>query len=105
MLLEFCSLYKSLTNRNIVEPAHMEIAKPTIRDAIGRCVEQGASTVIIAPYFLARGRHIQDDIPALVADAQGHFPHISCKIADPIGIDPLMTALIDNRVKAAIATQ
>lgn len=25
----------------------------------GKCVEAGASTVVVAPYFLSRGRHIQ----------------------------------------------
>jgi hypothetical protein len=51
----------------------------------GRCVEAGASRVVIAPYFLSRGRHIQEDIPALVAAAQQQFPGIDCSIADPIG--------------------
>jgi sirohydrochlorin ferrochelatase len=51
----------------------------------GRCVEAGASRVVVAPYFLSRGRHIQEDIPALVAAAQEQFPGITCSIADPIG--------------------
>lgn len=51
----------------------------------GRCVEAGASRVVIAPYFLSRGRHIQEDIPALVAAAQQQYPGISCSIAEPIG--------------------
>jgi sirohydrochlorin ferrochelatase len=41
--------------------------------------------VVVAPYFLSKGRHIQDDIPALVAAAQEQFPNITCSIAEPIG--------------------
>lgn len=48
-------------------------------------MEAGASRVVVAPYFLSRGRHIQDDIPALVAAAQEQYPGITCSIADPIG--------------------
>lgn len=35
MLLEFVALYKATTQQGIVEPAHMEIAEPSIADAVG----------------------------------------------------------------------
>lgn len=35
MLLEFCGLYRQVTGHGIVEAAHMEIAEPTIEQAIG----------------------------------------------------------------------
>lgn len=35
MLVEFCQLYQQLTQHPIVEPAHMEIAEPTIAQAVG----------------------------------------------------------------------
>jgi hypothetical protein len=35
MLVEFVELYRSTTGHSIVEPAHMEIAEPTIPQAIG----------------------------------------------------------------------
>ena len=79
----------------------MEIAKPTIADAVGKCASAGATTIIIAPYFLSRGRHIQEDIPALVAAAQQQHPGVKCIVADPIGLDPLMAQLIDMRVTDA----
>lgn len=37
MLLEFCQLYQQMTQHPIVEPAHMEIAEPSIAQAIGAC--------------------------------------------------------------------
>eukprot|EP00775_Hariotina_reticulata_P012042 gene12042-12185_t len=83
----------------------MEIAEPTIAQAVGRCIAAGAKHVIVAPYFLSKGRHIQDDIPALVAAAGEQFPDITCSIAEPIGIDPLMVQLMHNRVRAALPQQ
>lgn len=82
----------------------MEIAKPTIADAIGKCASAGASTIIVAPYFLSRGRHIQEDIPSLVAAAQEQYPQLNCVVAEPIGLDPLMAQLIEMRVTNASAT-
>jgi len=101
MLIEFGKLYQQMSGTDIVEVAHMEIAEPTIEQAIGKCAERGAEAVVIAPYFLSRGRHIQEDIPALVKEAQDKYSHLKCVIAEPIGIDPLMAQLIQNRVRSA----
>lgn len=37
MLFEFGELYKQMSGSEIVEMAHMEIAEPTIAQAIGGC--------------------------------------------------------------------
>lgn len=79
----------------------MELAAPSVQQAVAACVAAGARRVVIAPYFLSRGRHIQDDIPALVQAAQQLHPGVECVIAEPIGVDALMAQLIDNRVEAA----
>lgn len=89
------------SGRSIVEGAHMEIAKPSISDAMHKCVQAGANRIIIAPYFLSRGRHIQEDIPALVKEAQQQHEGLECIVAQPIGLDPLMAQLIEARVQNA----
>ena len=83
----------------------MELASPSIADAVAKCAAAGAKEVIIAPYFLSKGRHIQEDIPALVAEAQQQHPDLHCMVAEPIGLDPLMAQLIDNRVQALLNPQ
>jgi len=40
---------------------------------------------VIAPYFLSRGRHVQQDIPAIVKEAAARHPGVECVVADPIG--------------------
>ncbi|KAK9865428.1 hypothetical protein WJX84_006583 [Apatococcus fuscideae] len=104
MLNEFVELYRRQSGRGMVEGAHMELASPTISDAISKCADAGAKHIIIAPYFLSRGRHIQEDIPKMVEEAAGQHPGITCKIAKPIGIDSLMADLIEKRVQDAHTT-
>lgn len=82
----------------------MEIAGPSIADAVQKCAEAGAKRIIIAPYFLSHGRHIQDDIPALVQAAQQNHEGVECVVAEPIGLDPLMAQLIEARVQRAALT-
>lgn len=55
--------------------------------------------MVVAPYFLSKGRHIQDDIPALVAAAQEQFPSITCSIAEPIGGWVAPAERVDERLQ------
>jgi sirohydrochlorin ferrochelatase len=45
MLVEFCALYQQLTQHPIVEPAHMEIAEPTVAQAVGAFVARRGARV------------------------------------------------------------
>ena len=62
MLLDVVALFKKVAGAKIVEAAHMELAEPTIAQAFDRCVSQGASLVIVHPYFLSPGRHSTTDM-------------------------------------------
>lgn len=99
MLLEIVSKYESKSNIGIVEPAHMELAEPSIEMAFDRCVERGAERIICHPFFLSKGRHVQDDIPALVAAAAAKYEgRVSYIITAPLGVQDAITDLIDASV-------
>jgi sirohydrochlorin ferrochelatase len=86
----------------IVEPAHMELAEPTIAQAFAQCVERGARQVVVFPYFLAPGRHWTEDIPHLAAEAAAPFPGVKHIVAAPLGLHPLMLDVIDARIQDAL---
>ncbi|WP_217912762.1 CbiX/SirB N-terminal domain-containing protein [Miltoncostaea marina] len=87
----------------IVEPAHMELAEPSIQTAFDTCVERGATTVVVAPYFLLPGKHWTEDIPALVAAAAARHPGVSYLVAAPFGLHPLMAEVVGARAAHCIA--
>jgi sirohydrochlorin ferrochelatase len=103
LLEEFVRMYREQTGRPIVELAHMEIAEPDIDTAFGRCVEQGATLVAISPFFLSPGRHWQEDIPALAAEAAAKHPGVGHFVAAPIGMHPLMAEIVDSRLETCLA--
>ena len=82
---------------DIVEPAHMELAEPSIATAYARCVERGAERVVVIPFFLGPGKHWTQDIPRLTADVAGQFPHTRFHIAPTLGIDDLILDLLAKR--------
>jgi len=81
----------------IVEPAHMELAEPSIKTAVQRCVSRGAKRVAVCPYFFAPGRHWHKDIPAL-AQAAAESAGVPWVVTAPIGLTPLMVDVIDTRL-------
>ena len=84
---------------DIVEPAHMEIAEPSIASAYARCVERGASQVIVTPFFLGPGKHWTADIPRIAAEVAQSHPGTSYHVTMPLGIDELILELLNKRVQ------
>jgi sirohydrochlorin ferrochelatase len=82
----------------IVEAAHMELAEPSIRTAFDRCVARGADLVVVSPYFLLPGKHWDQDIPALTAEAAEAHPGVPFLVTAPIGLHPMMAQVIASRV-------
>lgn len=104
LLPEVVEAYRRHSGAPIVEPAHMELAEPSIADAFARCVELGATEVVIVPYFLAPGRHWTEDIPRLAAEAAAPFAAQGIRhvVAPPLGLHPLMLRVIDDRIREGL---
>ncbi|KAH7657913.1 Sirohydrochlorin cobaltochelatase CbiX-like protein [Dioscorea alata] len=98
MLNEFVSMFKARTSYEIVEPAHMELAEPSIRDAFKLCVQQGAKRIIISPFFLFPGRHWNQDIPALAAEAAKDHSDISYIVTAPLGLHESLVDVVNDRI-------
>ena len=88
---------------SVVEPAHMELAEPSIATAFDRCVAAGAGTIAIAPYFLGPGNHWDRDIPALAEAAAAGHPGVRWLVAAPLGPDPRLLDLAGQRLAHCLA--
>jgi sirohydrochlorin ferrochelatase len=83
---------------DVVEPAHMELAEPSIGTAYDRCVKRGATRVVVCPFFLGPGKHWTADIPRLAAEAAAAHPNTEYHVTMPLGIDDLILELLAKRV-------
>lgn len=86
----------------IVEPAHMELAEPSIATAFARCVQRGAKRVVVCPFFLGPGKHWNFDIPRLAADAAAAYPQVQYHVSQTLGIDELILDLLDKRASHCV---
>lgn len=97
MLLDVVKMVKRLSGLERVYPAHMELAEPSIRQAFEQAVADGATAVVVHPYFLSPGRHSTTDIPQLVAEAAKAFPGIEHCVTEPLGVHPKIGEVVLER--------
>ncbi len=93
------SVFITRTDWQIVEPAHMELAEPSIATAVQKCIDAGANRIVVFPWFLAPGRHWHDDIPKLVHEAAAKHEGLEVLVTAPFGVDPLLAELADQRIR------
>ena len=98
MLDAFVAMFRVHSHYGIVEPAHMELAEPSIATAFARCVQQGAASIVVSPYFLSPGRHWHSDIPRLASEAARAHEGISYLVGAPIGLHPMMVQVVQSRI-------
>ena len=79
---------------DIVEHAFLELAEPSIGEGIERCVARGAAEVAVVPYFLARGTHVAEDVPAEVEPKRAEHPGIDIRITDYLGTSGALPELL-----------
>ena len=81
----------------IVEVGYLNYSTPPFAETVDRVVAQGATRVIVAPYFLIPGKFVKVDLPHAVQAAQDAHPDITFVVRDAIGFDVrLADAILDS---------
>lgn len=84
--------------------AHLDVCPPTIAEGIAALLARGVDDLRVLPYFLADGRHLQQDIPALVRTALAGRPQVRVAIGGALGPDDALAALLLARAGLSAAS-
>ena len=79
---------------DIVHAGFLELADTLIPDGIRQCVDDGATSIVVLPYFLNSGRHVIEDIPEEVNVTKPLYPQVDIRIAPHLGASDLMMDLL-----------
>lgn len=77
-----------------VEVAFLELASPSIPDALAALAARGVTRVVVFPYFLAAGTHVAEDIPAAIARFRQTHPQVEVNLTPHLGASPSLPATI-----------
>ena len=92
-LVALAEQVRALRPGALVGIAHLEQAPPDIPAGLAALAAAGATSVQILSCFLAEGRHVRDDVPAIVARSAQALG-ITATVAPPIGPHPLVARLL-----------
>lgn len=89
-LLELAARMRDRGDAPIIEAAFLNYTEPGLAAAVERCVEQGATRIVVAPYFLIAGKFVIEDLPATIDRVRLQHPGMTFEMAGVIGFHPLL---------------
>lgn len=60
-----------------VEPGYLNYSTPSVEEAVKRCADTGATTIVIVPYFLVAGKFVTVDLPRRLESIVSQYPLIN----------------------------
>jgi sirohydrochlorin ferrochelatase len=82
----------------IVEICYMSRLPPHFPETLENCVNQGATEVMVIPYFLHDGLHLVLDIPEMMQELAENYPGVKIVLGKNLGFDDLLVDLVERRI-------
>jgi sirohydrochlorin ferrochelatase len=87
-----------------VEAAFLELGQPDLAGAVARLATEGVRHIVVIPYFLTLGIHLERDLPALVEKLMAAHPGIEIRVTKPLeGHRALLRILLDRAEEAHVS--
>lgn len=86
------------------ETAFLELAQPDLAAAVQSLSDRGAARIIVTPYFLTMGIHLQRDLPRLLDEIALSHPGLRLSCAPPLDGHPALIDILAERAHQAIGS-
>ncbi len=100
---EVARMMQEMTGFGIVEVSFREQHRPNIQQGIDSCVEQGAERILLIPYFLFMGAHVQEDLPEEIEEARLRYPQVEFAMGTHLGAHRKLAEIVAERVAEGLA--
>lgn len=95
---EIAAMVREMTGFEIVEVSFREQHRPNIQTGIDACVAKGAGRLLLIPYFLFVGAHVQEDLPEELEEARRRYPGVEMTIGKPLGAHRKLAEIVVERI-------
>ena len=86
-----------------VEPAFLELAKPSFATVVDRLVKAGYDEIVVVPLLLTEAYHAKVDVPAAVAEASTRHPQLEIRATHVLGLEAVFLEVLDRRLRTALS--
>ncbi len=84
------------------QAAFLEGGAPDLRAAVAALREAGARRIVVVPYFLTLGLHLQRDLPRIVGDVAGIYQDVRIVCGEPLDGHPALAGILAQRAREAL---
>lgn len=95
---EVAAMVLEITGFEIIEVAFRELHEPNIQQGIDTCVAKGAQRILLMPYFLFMGAHVQHDLPEEIAEARKRHPELIMEMGGHLGAHRKLAEIEAERI-------
>lgn len=85
------------------EVAFLEPHHPTLEETVARLADAGVTRVVIVPYFLTLGLHLQRDLPGIVQHLRDVHKNVDIRVTPPLDGHPGLAGIVVDRAREALA--
>jgi sirohydrochlorin ferrochelatase len=85
--------------------AFLEGGRPDLSSAAGELAARGVSRIVVIPYFLTLGLHLQRDLPRLIGEVRRQHPGVEIEVTAPLDGHPAMIEALLDRARASVCKQ
>jgi len=83
-----------------VVAAFLELGQPDLETAADRLVAEGVERLVIIPYFLTLGLHMERDLPPLVDRISKNHKGLHVDVTPPMDGHPALVTVLADRYRA-----
>ena len=87
-----------------VETAFLELGEPSLEGAVEALVARGVHDILVVPYFLTLGIHLERDMPSLIKRIASRIGHVRIRAAAPLDGHPALIEALLDRIQGGLAT-
>ena len=77
---------------------------PTLEQAVAALAARGITRILVIPYFLTLGIHLQRDLPDIVSQLSRAHPGIEIRVTPPLDGHPALAQILVDRAQQALGT-
>lgn len=96
---QFVSFFKTWSGFPTVSSGYLELAAPSIPEAIDRAVAGGAERIWAYPLFLFPGRHLLNDLPHLLQEAGAKHRKVAIHFGEAMHRHPKLLEMAKIRIE------
>jgi sirohydrochlorin ferrochelatase len=85
-----------------VEVAFLQLAHPTLAEAVADCIRAGADRIAVQPFFLFPGAHVLEDIPQALENLRRAYAHVEILLAPHLGAHPKLAEIARERLQEVL---